>query len=63
MNELYMTAKQKKLIQRLFATGRTYHSLATEAGLEYRPDKFEDLTYEMADVIISAHRGLLGRLK
>jgi hypothetical protein len=55
-----MTDKQKKVIQRLFRTGRTYHSLVTDAGIETRPDKFEDLSYDMAKQIIKAHNGLLG---
>jgi hypothetical protein len=55
-----MTESQKKTIQRLFKMGKTYHSLATEAGIGERPDKFEDLSYDMADQIIKAHRGLLG---
>jgi hypothetical protein len=63
MKELYMTAKQRKVIQRLFAMGRTYHQLANEAGINERPDKFEDLSYDMAQDIISTHRGLLGLKK
>jgi len=55
-----MTDKQKKIIQNLFKMGKTYHSLASEAGLKHRPDKFEDLTYDMAQQIIRAYRGLLG---
>jgi len=60
MKELYMTEKQKKVIQRLFKMGRTYHALANEAGIEERPDKFEDLSYDMAKQIIRVHNGLLG---
>jgi hypothetical protein len=60
MKTLYMTDKQKKIIQLLFKTGRTYHGVATEAGIENRPDKFEDLSYDMAKQIIKAHGGLLG---
>ncbi len=61
MNTLYMTEKQKKVIQKLFKMGRTtYHNVATEAGVEDRPDKFEDLSYDMAKQIIKAHSGLLG---
>jgi len=60
MNELYMTEKQKKVIQRLFKMGRTYHGVADEAGIGPRPDKFEDLSYDMAQQIIRAHNGLLG---
>ena len=58
-----MTEKQKKVIQRLFKMGKTYHGLATDAGVDARPDKFEDLSYEMAQQIITAHRGLLGLKK
>ena len=39
---------------------RTYHSIADDAGIEERPDKFEDLSYDMAKQIIKAHGGLLG---
>ena len=60
MKTLYMTEKQKKVIQKLFKMGRTYHSVATDAGVEARPDKFEDLSYDMAKQIIKAHSGLLG---
>jgi len=60
MEELYMTNTQKKAIQRLFGMGKTYHTLATEAGIDARPDKFEDLSYDMAQQIIRAHNGLLG---
>lgn len=60
MNELYMTDKQKKIIQRLFKMGKTYHVLATDAGITERPDKFEDLSHDMAQLIIRAHSGLLG---
>jgi len=55
-----MTEKQKKVIQRLFKMGRTYHCVATDAGIEARPDKFEDLSYGMAKQIINVHSGLLG---
>jgi DhnA family fructose-bisphosphate aldolase class Ia len=55
-----MTEKQKKVIKRLFRTGRTYHSLAIDAGIENLPDRFEDLSYDMAKQIIRAHNGLLG---
>lgn len=55
-----MTEKQKKVIQRLLSMGRTYHRLATEAGLKDRPDKFADLSWEQAREIIQAHAGLLG---
>ena len=58
-----MTEKQKKVIRRLFKMGKTYHGLATDAGVDARPDKFEDLSYEMAQQIITAHRGLLGLKK
>lgn len=60
MNKLSMTKKQKKAIQRLFKMGKTYHGLATDAGIKERPDKFEDLGYDMAQQIIRAHNGLLG---
>lgn len=60
MKELYMTEKQKKVIQRLFKMGRTYHGVVNETGIEDRPDKFEDLSYDMAKQIIKAHNGLLG---
>lgn len=60
MNELYMTEKQKKVIQRLFRMGKTYHALADDAGVEQRPDKFEDLSYDTAAQIIKVHSGLLG---
>ena len=60
MKTLYMTDKQKKVIQRLFKIGRTYHGVATDAGIEARPDKFEDLSYDMAKQIIKTHSGLLG---
>jgi hypothetical protein len=63
MNESLMTEKQKKVIQRLFKMGRTYHRVATEAGLDARPDKFSDLTYDMAKQIIKTHSGLLGLRK
>jgi len=39
---------------------RTYHRLATEAGLKDWPDKFEDLSWQQAREIIQAHAGLLG---
>ena len=61
METLYMTEKQKKVIQRLFKMGRTYHGVATDAGIEDRPDKFEDLSYDMAKQIIRAYNGLLAR--
>ena len=60
MNESYMTEKQKKAIQRLFKMGKTYHALADESGIGQRPDKFEDLSYGMAQQIIRVHNGLLG---
>ena len=60
MKELYMTEKQKKAIQRLFKMGKTYHALADDAGIKERPDKFEDLSYDMAKQIIKTHNGLLG---
>ncbi len=60
MKELYMTEKQKKVIQRLFKMGKTYHSVVSDAGIEDRPDKFEDLSYDMAKQIIRVHNGLLG---
>lgn len=60
MKELFMTKKQKKVIQRLFKMGKTYHGLATDAGIDACPDKFEDLSYDMAQQIIKAHNGLLG---
>ena len=60
MNELYMTKKQKKVIQRLFKMGKTYHAVVDDAGIKERPDKFEDLSYDMAQQIIRAHNGLLG---
>lgn len=60
MKQLYMTKTQKKAIQRLFKMGKTYHALATEAGIDERPDKFEDLSYDMAQQIIRIHNGLLG---
>ncbi len=60
MNKLSMTKKQKKVIQRLFKMGKTYHRVADEAGLAAHPDKFEDLSYDMAQQIIRAHNGLLG---
>jgi len=60
MKELYMTEKQKKTIQKLFKMGKTYHALASSAGIGDRPDKFEDLSYEMAEQIIKNHGGLLG---
>jgi hypothetical protein len=63
MKELYMTDKQKKTIQRLFRMNKTYHALADEAGIGPRPDKFEDLSYNMAQQIIRAHSGLLGLKK
>jgi len=56
----YMTKKQEKVIQRLFKMGRTYHGLADDASIESRPDKFKDLSYDMAQQIIRAHNGLLG---
>ncbi len=60
MKELYMTEKQKKVIQRLFKMGKMYHSVVSDAGIEGRPDKFEDLSYDMAQQIIRVHNGLLG---
>jgi len=60
MKTLYMTEKQRKIIQKLFKMGRTYHSVATDAGVDARPDKFEDLSYDMAKQIIKVHSGLLG---
>ena len=60
MIKLYITEKQNKVIQRLFRMGKTYHSLATDADIKDRPDKFEDLSYDMAQQIIKAHGGLLG---
>jgi hypothetical protein len=60
MNKLLMTDKQRQVIQRLFKMGQTYHTLATSAGIDVRPDKFDDLDYEMAKQIIKAHSGLLG---
>jgi len=60
MKELYMTAKQKKVIQVLFKMGKTYHGVTDDAGIKDRPDKFEDLSYDMAQQIIRVHNGLLG---
>jgi len=60
MKESFMTEKQKKVIQRLFKMGKTYHALADESGVGKRPDKFEDLSYDMAQQIIKAQSGLLG---
>ena len=60
MKESCMTKKQKKVIQRLFKMGKTYHRVADEAGLIDQPDKFEDLSYDMAQQIIRVHSGLLG---
>ena len=60
MKELYMTEKQKKAIQRLFKMGKAYHDVVNEAGIKERPDKFEDLSYDMAKQIIKVHNGLLG---
>ena len=60
METLYMTDKQKKVIKRLFKMGRTYYGLATDAGIDSRPDKFEDLSYDMAKQIIRVYSGLLG---
>ena len=51
-----MVQRQKAIIQGLFlATKKTYHRLADEAGIGDRPDKFEDLSYAMAQQIIKAH--------
>ena len=58
-----MTEKQKKIIQRLFKLGKTYHGVVNDAGIKNHPDKFEDLSSEMAQQIITAHRGLLGLKK
>jgi len=53
-----MTPKQKKTIQTLFfEREKTYHKLADEAGIEVRPDKFEDLDYFNAQKIIDFHLG------
>ena len=60
MKELYMTEKQKKTIQRLFKMGKTYNGVINDAGIKERPDKFEDLSYDMAQEIIKVHNGLLG---
>ncbi len=60
MKESRMTKKQKKVIQRLFKMGKMYHALAAEAGIGPHPDKFEDLSYDMAKQIIRVHNGLLG---
>jgi hypothetical protein len=60
MRELLMTEKQKKVIQRLFVMGKTYHSIVDDAGIKERPDKFEDLSYDVAKEIIRIHNGLLG---
>jgi hypothetical protein len=60
MNKLLMTSKQRRVIQRLFKMGKTYHVLATDAGLDARPDKFDDLSYEDAKQIIRVYNGLLG---
>ena len=60
MNKYIMTKKQKKVIQRLFKMGKTYHGVVDDAGIKERPDKFEDLSYDMAQQIIRAHNGLLG---
>lgn len=50
-----MTEKQKETIQYLFrVTKKTYHRLADEAGIGDRPDKFEDLSFLMAQKIIDA---------
>jgi hypothetical protein len=51
-----MVQRQKAIIQGLFlATKKTYHRLADKAGISDRPDKFEDLSYRMAQKIIEAH--------
>ena len=55
-----MTDRQKRAIQRLFKMGKTYHALVDEVGIVDRPDKFEDLSYDMAKQIIKVHNGLLG---
>lgn len=48
-----MTEEQKAKIQYIFrVTRKTYHRLADEAGIGQRPDKFEDLSYDMAHKII-----------
>jgi hypothetical protein len=53
-----MTPKQKKAIQVLFfEREKTYHKLADEAGIDPRPDKFEDLSYFDAQKIIDFHLG------
>jgi len=50
-----MTTKQKETIQYLFrVTKKTYHRLADEAGIGERPDKFEDISFTMAQKIIDA---------
>jgi hypothetical protein len=63
MKELYMTKKQEKVIRRLFKMGKTYHVVVSETGIKEWPDKFEDLSYDMAKQIIKAHSGLLGLRK
>ena len=60
MKESYMTEKQKKAIQRLFKMGKTYHGVTDDSDIKERPDKFEDLSYDMAQQIIRVHNGLLG---
>jgi len=60
MKELYMTERPKKAIQRLFKMGKTYHGVVNDAAIENHPDKFEDLSYDMAQQIIRVHNGLLG---
>lgn len=53
-----MTDKQRKLIRGLFfEREKTYHELADEAGVGFRPDKFDDLDYFNAQKIIDFHLG------
>ena len=50
---IYMTSVQKQVISEVFLRkGWTYHTLVDKAGLEYRPSKFDDLTYNQAKKII-----------
>lgn len=60
-NDSYdMTTQQILAFQVLFKRGKTYHMLATEAGIDRRPDKFEELDCFMAQRIIDFHmRGFL----
>lgn len=52
--------KQKKLLSKIFRrTGRTFQTIATEAGIGTVPDHMVDLSFDDAQRIIKSYSGWL----